>query len=332
MTGLAARLTTTLLLAGLALAVATSSGAAASPTRAPFLGVVPHAVGQPAWAPHSLSKAVGAAGPAKLTFDPSYETLIDRYFADVAHDSGGSNNIYSVLTQYYDTGPVHIQYQSTVGGSYVDRDPLPANACSDNVDTYCLTDQQLENEIQAVLTAEGWRGGLDHIFFLMTPNGVGSCFNGLSGQCSSDDFCAYHSVFQDSNGEDVIYANEPYEGPSPGCADDSQGFPNNTDADTTINTISHEHSESITDPLGSGWLANNTDQDEVGDLCAFGFGTATGGTRASTPTTRRSTATTTTSRRSTATRQARTAASSILAGRPRRPRSAAGRSYTEAGP
>ena len=127
-----------------------------------------------------------------------------------------TNNVYSVTTQYSTTGHVHIQYQSTFGGAYVDRDPLPANTCSDNLDTYCLTDLQLEREIQAVLTAKGWQGGLDHIFFLMTPNGVGSCFNGLSGQCSTDDFCAYHSAFQDSNGDDVIYANEPYEGPRRG--------------------------------------------------------------------------------------------------------------------
>jgi hypothetical protein len=278
MTGLAARLTTIFVLTGLALAVAASSGAAASPARAPILGVVPHTVGQPAVAPHSLSKAVGAAGPAQLTFDPSYETLIDRYLADIAHDSGGTDNVYSVMTQYYDTGPVPIQYASTVGGSYVDTDPLPANACSDNLDTYCLTDQQLQNEIQTVLTAKGWQGGLDHLFFLMTPNGVGSCFNGVSGQCSSDDFCAYHSFFQDSSGDEVIYANEPYERPQTGCTASSQGYPNNADADTTINTISHEHSESLTDPLGTGWLANDTNQDEVGDLCAFGFGTAVGGT------------------------------------------------------
>jgi hypothetical protein len=278
MTGLAARLTTTLVLAGLTLAVTASSGGAVGPARAPILGVVPHADGQPAVAPHALSRSIGAAGPAKLTFDASYETLINRYFTDVAHDSGGTDNVYSVTTQYDDAGHVHIQYQSTFGGAYVDRDPLPANTCSDNIDTYCLTDVQLEREIQAVLTAKGWQGGLDHIFFLMTPNGVGSCFNGVSGQCSTDDFCAYHSAFTDSNGDDVIYANEPYEGPQGGCADASQGFPSNVDADTTINTISHEHIESITDPLGTGWLANDVGQDEIADLCAFGFGAATGGT------------------------------------------------------
>jgi len=281
MTGLAARLTTTLVLAWLALAVAASSGAAASPTRAPILGVVPHTVGQPAVAPHSLSKTVGVAAPATLTFDASYVSVIDQYFTDVAHDSAGNQNVYSVATEYFDNpGAVHIQYQSTVGGSYIDTDPLPANGCNDNVDTYCLTDQQLQDEIQTVLTAKGWQGGLDHIFFLMTPNGVGSCFNGVSGQCSTDDFCAYHSAFTDSNSEDVIYADEPYEGPDPqmGCADPTQGFPNDVDADTTVNTISHEHNESITDPLGTGWLSNDQNADENGDLCAFGFGTALGGT------------------------------------------------------
>ncbi|HEV8461711.1 MAG TPA: hypothetical protein VGQ38_13465, partial [Gaiellaceae bacterium] len=254
MTRFAASLTTTLVLTGLLLAGATASGAAASPARTPILGVVPHAGEQRAVAPLSLSRAAEAAGPATLTFGASYQTLIDRYFADVAHDSGGTTNVYSVATQYSD-GSGAIQYQSTVGGSYVDRDPLPANGCSDNVDTYCLTDQQLRQEIQSVLTATSWQGGLDHIFFLMTPNGVGSCFKGVGGQCSTNDFCAYHSAFQDSNGDDVIYANEPYEVGQTGCTDPSQGFPNDVEADTTINTISHEHNESITDPLGDAWIA-----------------------------------------------------------------------------
>ena len=88
----------------------------------------------------------------------------------------GDQNVYSVATQYYDNpGAVHIQYQSTFGGSYVDHDPLPANGCDDGLDTYCLTDQQLQNEIQTAMTAKGWRRRPDHIFFLMTPNGVGSC-------------------------------------------------------------------------------------------------------------------------------------------------------------
>ena len=274
---MAARLTKILLLAGLALAVTASSGAAGSPARTQILGVVPH-TGSLVPAPHVLSKAIRVAGPTTLTFDASYESVINQYFADVARDSGGNQNVYSVATEYSDgSGAIH--YQSTVGGSYVDHDPLPANGCDDGLDPYCLTDQQLENEIQTVLTAKGWQGGLNHVFFLMTPNGVGSCIDAITNHCSTNAFCAYHSAFGPSN-LPVIYANEPYEGPYPGCTGDTQGFPHDIDADTTINTISHEHNESITDPLGNGWIAG--DGNENGDLCAYIFGDPLGGSPGST--------------------------------------------------
>ncbi|HET7354578.1 MAG TPA: hypothetical protein VFJ11_11100, partial [Gaiellaceae bacterium] len=64
-------------------------------------GIVPHLSASQADA-HALSKAVGYAPPTTLTFDASYETLINQYFADVAHDSTGTANVYSVATQYYD--------------------------------------------------------------------------------------------------------------------------------------------------------------------------------------------------------------------------------------
>jgi hypothetical protein len=280
------RLTTLFALVTLAFAAAASNGAAAAtPAHGRISGVVPH-FGQPLFGTRALSPAsLGYAAPATLTFDASYESLINRYFADVAAASGTATNVYSVATQYYDNpGTVHVQYSSTVGGSYVSHDPLPASACSDGFDQYCLSDTQLQQEIQRVLTAKGWQGGLSHMFFLLTPNGVGSCDD--SGvQCSTNAFCAYHSFFVDSRNEDVIYANEPYEGPVQGCtanADNQtpidQGFPNNDiDSDTTINTISHEHNEAITDPLTDptsfGWISQQGD--ENGDLCAYGFGTQT---------------------------------------------------------
>src|SRR2546421_11852938 len=102
MSGIAARFTKILVLAGLALAVTASGGTAASPARTPILGVVPHHAGQLAQAPlpHALSRAIRAAGPTTtLTFDASYQTLINRYFADVAKDSSGTQNVYSVATQ-----------------------------------------------------------------------------------------------------------------------------------------------------------------------------------------------------------------------------------------
>jgi hypothetical protein len=195
----------------------------------------------------------------------------------VQADSSGVNNVYAVDKQYSDTNTGNILYQSTFGGSYVDKDPLPANGCNDGADPYCLTDAQLQTEIQKALTAKGWQGGLTHMFFLMTPDGVGSCLDSFSDQCSTNVFCAYHSFFVDSSNENVIYANEPDLGPPGGCTSGQQGFPNDSDADTTVNTISHEHNEAITDPLTDNstlaWVAN--DGSEIGDLCAYGFGTQT---------------------------------------------------------
>jgi len=279
MGGITTRLAKILLLGGVVLVVTASSGGAASPARTPMLGVVPH-TSQSELMPHALSRAIRAAAPTTLTFDASYQSVIDQFFTDVAHDSGGDQNVYSVATEYSD-GSGAIQYQSTFGGSYVARDPLPAGTCNDSNgglhDPYCLTDGQLQSEIQSVLTAKGWHGGPDHIFFLMTPNGVGSCFDGVSNECSTNDYCAYHSAFVDTSNENVIYANEPYEGPYPGCTGAEQGFPSDVDADTTINTISHEHNEAITDPFGNAWVGNDG-VSENGDLCAYGFGTPLGGT------------------------------------------------------
>src|SRR3954471_21843842 len=95
MTGFATRSITLLALAALLLAVTASSGSAASPHRGQISGVVPRS-GPPAVAPQqsSRSKAIPrAAGPTALTFDTSYQTLINRYFTDVAHDSGLGTNV-----------------------------------------------------------------------------------------------------------------------------------------------------------------------------------------------------------------------------------------------
>ena len=234
---------------------------------------------QPAGLIPRLQPSRGYAVHAALGFDANYEALINRYFTDVAAASGSGSNVYSVATQYSS-----IQYQSTFGGSYIDHDPLPTSGCNDGVNPYCLTDRQLQDEIQNVLTVEGWHGGTSAMFFLMTPEGVGSCTDGSGSECSTNFFCAYHNSFLDASGEEVIYANEPYEGVLGGCSGDYApfnpgagfGFPNDHDADTTINTISHEHNEAITDPFGNAWYANDGQGDEIGDLCAYYYGPQAG--------------------------------------------------------
>src|SRR5436305_10198373 len=59
------------------------------------------------------------------TFPSGYSTLVNRYFADVAADSGKTTNVYYTATQY--SG---IQYQSAFVGSTTVTDALPASGCS----------------------------------------------------------------------------------------------------------------------------------------------------------------------------------------------------------
>jgi hypothetical protein len=203
-----------------------------------------------------------------------YESLINQYLADVAAESGHTTNVYSVATQYYDAnGP--LDYASSFAGSYVDTNAFPGSGCDDGVDAVCLTDQQLQEELQNVLSAKGWHGSPTTMFFLMTPDGVGSCFDATSAECTTNVYCAYHNYFTDSNAERVIYANEAYDATIPGC--DSGSSPNGDDADSTINTISHEHNEAITDPFEDAWWNFGSGQ-ENGDNCAWIFGSSLGGT------------------------------------------------------
>jgi hypothetical protein len=296
----AARLVTLAVLVALVLGVTAAGGASASLARAPIGGVVPHA-GSTA-NPGKLSRAATAGtlgvndvalqespctpplcwvmrtnrtyaiywSPSSNTIDASYETDVNQYLSDVAAASGSQTNVYSVATQYYDsTG--FISTQSTFGGSYVDTDPFPTTGgCTATPN--CLTDSQLQAEIQKVITAKGWTDGPDSLFFMLTPDGVGSCFNSSGTECSTNYYCAYHSGFTGADGRPVLYANEPYAAMIDGCHNGPS--PNNDDADATINTMSHEHNEAITDPFGNAWLGSSGE--EIADICAWKFGAPLG--------------------------------------------------------
>ncbi|MDX6448499.1 MAG: hypothetical protein QOG29_1956 [Gaiellaceae bacterium] len=214
--------------------------------------------------------------PAGYSVSPGYTSTINRYFGDVATDSGRTSNVYYSTTQYYQgSNPkTYIQYSSTFAGSVVDTAAFPASGCTDTVTqtSVCLSDAQLQAEITRIKNAQGWVSNGTTEFFLFTPQNVGSCYD--SANCAFSQYCAYHSSYG-SGSTVTLYANQPYTMTVPsGC--DSTQHPNGDAADPTINVVSHEHAETITDPLGNAWydLAGY----ENGDKCAWNFGTATGST------------------------------------------------------
>jgi hypothetical protein len=200
-------------------------------------------------------------------FQAGYDTLIGQYFSDVAHDSGSTGNVYSVLSQYYD-GTGSISYSSSTGPAIYDTSPYPASGCSDAVSqtSICLSDSQFRAEVAKVVTSPD----PNTTYFVFTGKGVGSCYS--SSSCAFSNYCAYH-MNTTVKGVTVQYANQPYTMTVPSQCD-SGYHPNSSDADATINVASHEHRESINDPLGNAWYDRRGY--EGSDKCAWNFGAVTG--------------------------------------------------------
>jgi hypothetical protein len=210
--------------------------------------------------------------PKGYTVQAGYQSVIESYFQNVAHDSASgsgpfSTNVYWSDTQYTDTTG-NAAYNSTFGGEIDDSHGFPRSGCRDRYTSVCLTDAQIEQEIKTDIGTPPT--GLGTEYFVFTPRNVGSCDGSA---CSYSYFCAYHSNFA-WNGNQVVYANMPYAAyVSRACG--SGQSPNGNDADSTINVTSHEHNETITDPLGTAWWDSSGNED--GDKCAWNFGSALGG-------------------------------------------------------
>jgi hypothetical protein len=205
---------------------------------------------------------------AASAWESGYISTINTYFANVVIDAGKTSNVYYSDTQYS-----NIDVKTSWGGTANDTNAYPASGCTDKATSICLTDAQLQAEIQAVRQANGWpttSGGVQSLFFIFTPKGVGSCYG---SSCAYTSFCAYHSWTSGSN--PLLYANQPYaaQGYQVYTCDSGQ-HPNANNADATLNVVSHEHNEAITDPQGSAWY--DRQGYENGDKCAWNFGTALG--------------------------------------------------------
>jgi PKD repeat protein len=223
--------------------------------------------------------------PAGSTVTANYHSLIERYLTDVAVDSGRVTNVYATDTQYTDSTSTAIQYKQTFGGASTDTNAFPATKAgcptSDGTITVptCLTQTQESTELDNFIQANGLPRGLGHIYFLILPDNVETCFDDFSS-CGNvlslpSRYCAYHSSFNISGHGLTLWANEPYIGFASGHCNsgDSTARPNGDVTDHELNTISHEHNETITDPTNGGWF-DVDGTGENGDKCNFDFGTA----------------------------------------------------------
>jgi len=229
------------------------------------------------WSPGGLS-----AYPA------GYVSGLRTFFMDLAHDSGGHQNVDSTSAQYQDLTGAFARYHTTFGGVLVDTDPYPPTQCPAAAPvTACLTDPQIQTELEHLVASRGLKTDLKHEYFLLPPPHVETCFSGDAtasppfGGCSAGEprnlafFCAYHQ--NTSLSPMLIYADDPFDATNSLCQDGNN--PNGI-ADGEINGgLSHEHNESVTDPLpNDAWTngAGANHGEENGDQCVGMMGTPLG--------------------------------------------------------
>src|ERR1700694_4928296 len=87
--------------------------------------------------------------PSGTSAYPSgYLSGLQKWFTDLAHDSGGVQNTDSVSAQYADLTGAFARYATTFGGVLVDTNPYPPTQCPVNSPVVaCLTDPQIQQEL-----------------------------------------------------------------------------------------------------------------------------------------------------------------------------------------
>lgn len=137
--------------------------------------------------------------------------------------------------------------------------------------------------VDETTTLQPWLSGLidggkvpppdaNTLYFVHLPGSV-QVSSGAGGTTCSDN-CAYHYLYT-HNGKEVRYAVIPDQ--NSGACSTNQACPIQLAAlDRLTIVASHELVEAVTDPSGSGWIDNNQQCGEIGDICVGQPGTAAG--------------------------------------------------------
>lgn len=196
------------------------------------------------------------------TDESSWGGMIGQFENDLFGDQSGTGMI-NILDQYLGQSATSA---FSDGGDY----PVTYNTSSQ------LGDQDIDNIIYQVATANNISTGYGTIFNVFLQNGVQECSTAAGG-CYGQTYCAYHGSNDYSDIGHALYTVEPYQDIQ-GCQVSNLPSPNGSTADSTASTLSHETFELITDPdvaIGNtAWY--NSSGGEIGDLCAPAVGVPTG--------------------------------------------------------
>jgi PKD domain len=211
-----------------------------------------------------------------VAYPTGFTSGVNTYFKDLEHDSGGSQNVDSVASQYNDAAGGFAEYNSKFGGELVDEHAYPASGCTRA--PICLTDEQIQTELKKYIGEHALPTGLGVEYFVLTPEGLESCFEpGAAFACSANvtspefqKFCAYHGNIPPEGPSEIVYSNDPFVN---GKNCDGPTHHINGPSDSALfGGLSHEHNESVTDPEpNNAWTDFGGSQEttgyENGDKC-----------------------------------------------------------------
>jgi hypothetical protein len=166
------------------------------------------------FANNSGNPIVNASRVYAIYWDPTdhyhgdWQHVIDIFLQSVGAASGTLDNVFAVDAQYTDKANKHALYKSTFQGAYTDTDAYPTSGCKDPqpldardligpeveknengealYEPVCLTDQQIQKELEAFIAQHSLPKGMETIFYLLTPPAVTVCLDkgGNAGHCS----------------------------------------------------------------------------------------------------------------------------------------------------
>jgi hypothetical protein len=157
---------------------------------------------------------------------------------------------YNVITQYSDGSGNHVYQTPLLVDTFYDSTNPPPNA----------TDLAVQGEVNKYLSNHNADSSTIYEVFL--PSTSYASFSTYTS-CGGPNlyFCAYHSNFISSTGQDILYASMPY--PSCGGCQWSTW----TAAQNLEHFTCHETREAVTDPDGNAWFDRRGN--EADDKCAW---------------------------------------------------------------
>jgi hypothetical protein len=162
----------------------------------------------------------------------------------------GGSNFAGTTTEYYDvenTAKVNITTASTFMGAQIDASTVPSRALTTT------------GAVAEGCKIAGNNPDPNDIYFIFTATGAGRV-----------SYCAWHSWGTCSNGKPIQVAYMPNIDGIAGCDPGDTVTTHSQGLAALVNVTSHELSEAITDPRGTGWTDQSGQED--GDKCAWTFG------------------------------------------------------------